>query len=79
MQIFYITDTAVLIIPFLKVTPQNNKKKLNTKLENDTRQLFSISSGSPINKQKPSALQGIISTLDLYRAPPPLEIANYLE
>ena len=30
--------------------------------------LASPASGSPINKQKPSALQGIISTLDLCRA-----------
>ena len=43
-------------------------KKLNSKLDNDTRRLFQISSGSPINKQKSSALQGIISTLDLCRA-----------
>ena len=41
-------------------------KKLNFKLDNNTRRLFYISSGSPINKQKSSALQGIISTLDLY-------------
>ena len=33
-----------------------------------TGNFFKISSGSPINKQKSSALQGIISTLDLYRA-----------
>ena len=43
-------------------------KKLNSKVDNDTRRHFLISSGSPINKQKPSALQVIISTLDLCRA-----------
>ena len=47
-------------------------KKLNSKVDNDTRRHFLISYGSPINKQKPSALQGIIST-------PPLGSANYLE
>ena len=59
-------------------------KKLNSKVDNDTRRHFLISSGSCINKQKPSALQGIISTFDLYgghkmQCPPPLESANYLE
>ena len=43
-------------------------KKLNSKLDNDPRHFFNISSGRPINKQKTSPLQGIISTLDLYRA-----------
>ena len=37
-------------------------------MDNDIRLHFKILSGSPINKQKPSALQGIISTLDLCRA-----------
>ena len=65
MQIFSITDNVALIMKcFLKVTPKNNEKKkiiLNWRL-------FKISSGSPINKQKSSALQGTITTLDLYRA-----------
>ena len=54
MQIFfYITVNVALIIQcFLKVTLQNNEK-LNSKLDNDTRQLFC---GSPINKQKSFAL-----------------------
>ena len=37
-------------------------------MDNDTGDFFKISSGSAINKQKSSALQGIISTLDLLRA-----------
>ena len=43
-------------------------KNLNSKVDNDTWRHFYISSGSPINKQNTSALQSIISTLDLYRA-----------
>ena len=60
-------------------------KKLNSKLDNNTRQLFfEISSGSPINKQKSSTLQGIISQHSIYaghkmQCPPPLESVNYLE
>ena len=56
-------------------------KKLNSKVDNDTRRHFKILSGSPINKQKPSALQGIISIYAGHKmqCPPPLESANYLE
>ena len=57
MQIFYITVNVALIMQcFLKPTP-HSMKKLNSKLDNDT-----------VNKQKSSALQGIISILDLYGA-----------
>ena len=63
MQFFNITDHVALIRLLYKTM-----KKLNSKVDNDTRRHFVISSGSPdINKQKSSALQGIISTLDLCR------------
>ena len=46
-------------------------KRLENELQNWITipgDLFEISSGSPINKRKSTALQGIIRTLDLYRA-----------
>ena len=65
MQIFYIIDNAALKCNASLRLLHKTMKKLNSKLDNNIRRLFSISSGSPINKQKSSALQGIISTLDL--------------
>ena len=43
-------------------------KKLTLKLDNNTRRLFLILSGSRIKEQKSSVLQGIISIIDKGRA-----------
>ena len=52
---------------FLKVTLQNNEKIKILNWITIPTDFVLISSGSPVNKQKSSPLQGIISTLDLCR------------
>ena len=68
MQFFYITDHVALKCNVsLRLLHEAMKNLLQSWIMIPS-DFFYISSGSPINKQKSSALQSIISTLDLYGA-----------